>query len=428
MNCKYYATKRAGRKQPRAKPITESGSEKTPAQSITEPPLSSSVQSEMDSINVDILWVMGLLPSPDDISSPTSGVTTGGLTIPFDAGTIPGTPPSTERSLIQSRGDIEMAEVFHVGEGNANLFSTPDLSFLTQHLSPLNNNADQVSEGGKMDFALEGSALTTNSTCNSPLDSASLSIHDRGVGCWACALNILSRLDINTTNCAHASSSGNGNPEMAADERLRPSKQKIEIDQLIMNNTETVEAARKMLDCPCSKNNYLLSMIAFIALKVLDTYAAVTYDLPSGPEGRGGGHDDSQIDYQNTTSTGIVLTRSHETDRGNSYPVYPIRLPIENSNDFISVEEKGRITAQQVMGELHRVQRLVNDLSRRLGDQTQSKDGGILNSSGEGKDLIFGSGELAVPFSGTLMRQLETDLRKHLRVVSGQIQKVLRHS
>jgi len=180
---------------------------------------------------------------------------------------------------------------------------------------------------------------------------------------------------------------------------------------------------RNILECSCSQDGYLLSIMALISFKVLGTYAAViggsTLSEPRGAESCDNDND------------GTHITASFSPDRftGRSLESQPPSNAVLHGYGF-EVEERERLMAQQVMGELHRVQGLVNGLSRRLrGDddakQATSKDS--VSDAQASPSQVSRLG-LPAPFSGILMDQLEIHLRSYLRAVSDQILNVLRQS
>lgn len=86
-------------------------------------------------------------------------------------------------------------------------------------------------------------------------------------------------------------------------------------------------------------------------------------------------------------------------------------------------EYEGRVAAQLVLSELHRVQQLINVLSQRLtahGLQTSCLE---LPSS---PDYFYFLNQDSSAFPVTMLGQLEVDLRKRLRTLSVEIVDILR--
>jgi hypothetical protein len=91
-------------------------------------------------------------------------------------------------------------------------------------------------------------------------------------------------------------------------------------------------------------------------------------------------------------------------------------------------QQQGRMAAQRVLSELHRVQRLVTALSERL-ESVRVRAAGF---SGVGFGLGSGVGTVGAartpPFSVPTLCLLEEDLRKRLRVLSSETIDVLRRA
>ena len=86
-------------------------------------------------------------------------------------------------------------------------------------------------------------------------------------------------------------------------------------------------------------------------------------------------------------------------------------------NEHASVIALTYIAAQRVLGELYRVQRLVNQISAKIKEQTatdaQGNTSGPSTPSGERRES-----EVSLPFSTVMLSQLEADMRKRLKSLS----------
>lgn len=180
---------------------------------------------------------------------------------------------------------------------------------------------------------------------------------------------------------------------------MRSKKQEFEnsllptMQSVIAENEEIIEAIGNMLQCPCSQDTYLLAIMSLIIFKVLDWYAAAARETPMV--------DDSQ-------SQG----KSHHRGSLSHHSEQVLQFPTIVGSYCIDGENQGRIAAQLVLSELHRVKRLVNLLSSRLkniiSEQTLDEEG------------------ITSPFSATMLLQLEADLCKRLRALSLEIVSMLR--
>ena len=148
------------------------------------------------------------------------------------------------------------------------------------------------------------------------------------------------------------------------------------IHESLALNTTSLQKASAILSCACSTHNQqLIFFVAFIALKTMDRYTAaaqwaVTLDHDSGGDGNG----------------------------------------------------SSRALAQLVLGELHRVVRIVDTLSKRMGEGHGRQ--GSSSSSNSGSSSQSGGGGYDI--SASCFAQLENDLRKHLKALTNDAMAVLR--
>jgi hypothetical protein len=176
---------------------------------------------------------------------------------------------------------------------------------------------------------------------------------------------------------------------------------------VIAENKQTIEAISSMLQCPCSQDRYLLAIMSLVVFKVLGWYAAAAREAPVP--------DDSRY-----------LSRPRP-DQGLHCSEQVLKSPAVVGSYCIDGADQGRMVAQLVLSELHRVQRLVNVLSQRLKRPGMRNEGvGTSNSAAaDGRDLVCDD-ERTSPFSATLLDQLEADLRRRLRTLSAEIVDMLR--
>ena len=93
-----------------------------------------------------------------------------------------------------------------------------------------------------------------------------------------------------------------------------------------------------------------------------------------------------------------------------------------------------RARAQLVLGELHRVVRIVDTLSKRIREgpgRRGSSSSGSSSQSSDGKGSEVGGGGLqggpgGYDISASCFAQLENDLRKHLKAVTNDTMAILR--
>lgn len=161
------------------------------------------------------------------------------------------------------------------------------------------------------------------------------------------------------------------------------------LETIISKNKQTIETVTSILNCPCSQDAYLLAIMTLIVFKVINWYSTLareSHTVQQPPE------------------------RRHS---------------ISGSLDDVGEEDGGRIAGQLILSELHCVQRLVSQLSRRLkADSVRSSMGQLLPD--EIGSIQVADSDGWVPFSAAMLDQLEADLRKGLRTLFSEIVSMLR--
>lgn len=160
------------------------------------------------------------------------------------------------------------------------------------------------------------------------------------------------------------------------------------IQAVIARNEATIEAVSTMLKCACSQDGYLLTVMSLIIFKVLGWYAAVARKTPSlqGPQACSPHQSlPSEQVLQNSTVVGSYC---------------------------LDGADSTRMAAQLVLSELHRVRRLVDQLSSKLKAQAAKKGGAETPKS---LDL---DNEMTLPLSAVMYDQFDADLREQLKALS----------
>lgn len=174
---------------------------------------------------------------------------------------------------------------------------------------------------------------------------------------------------------------------------------------ILTENKQSIEAVSERLACPyCPGDNFLLAVLSMTVLKILERYAAAARAQPDGV--KASGQDTGKAPRLTGGKNKVVVTgRAHGTPRR---------------------------AAQLVLSELHRVQRLVNQLSPRLRG---AGDGAIRGVPGPelelwGRQRAVGGydGGSATPFSAATLGQMESDVRRSLGRLSSEIISGLRQS
>lgn len=202
---------------------------------------------------------------------------------------------------------------------------------------------------------------TVQGTCSSHSEISQLDLiagQPPAPSCGPCiveALDLMSQLVHNNPG-QHCT----GQPDRATGASALLAKHAFEA--IAVRNEAVVDACIAMLKCPCSGDGYLLAVIALIVFKVLAWYAATVQPSP----------------------------------------------PAECHQSVAM-----HLGAQLVLGKMHRVQQLVNQLSAKLKAK-RLEGSGVTDT-----DRLGAVGGL--PLSGLVLEQLEVDLRKRLREVTLEI-------
>lgn len=179
------------------------------------------------------------------------------------------------------------------------------------------------------------------------------------------------------------------------------------IQDVIAQNEQTIEAVSAMLQCSCSQDAYLLTIMSLIVFKVLGWYAAAARKAPSSG-------DDNHSMQSPGTSLSRQSLRFEEVLQDSAVV----------GSYCLNGEDSARMAAQLVLSELHRVQRLVNQLSRKLKAQTAKNSG--LADTPNSLGYESADSDMTLPLSAMMLDQLEVDLRKRLKALSFEIVEGLR--
>ncbi|ESZ98975.1 putative C6 transcription factor (AflR) [Sclerotinia borealis F-4128] len=255
--------------------------------------------------------------------------------------------------------------------------------------------------------------LLNPSKAISPSNDWSLSSSDTSVSrashscpCLIQALDIMKKILSNTIPGSAQSSSREHDTNMSdVDSSCAvevPSAQNV-----VLENKQTIDVLTTMLQCSCGGDGYLLMVMSMIVFRILGRYAAAALKPPE---------EDGEGSERSSVSTS---TKEHKRRPSNYDP-----------ND----EGPRRMAAQSILRELHRVLRLINELSLKLQahgrESTGSDNQGILvkkSSTWESQASTLSDHLIkAAPFSAVRFAQLELDMRKCLETLSSEIINMLR--
>lgn len=261
------------------------------------------------------------------------------------------------------------------------------------------------------DFSAFSKPDSTSDNHASPLDAQSSSNNStRGTEtpcfCLVRALGLMKQLFPSPNNNNYASAID----EVDQQQRHQSNTTAPTIQSVIAKNEHTIEAISSMLQCSCSHDGYLLTIMSLIVFKVLGWYAAAAAPrVPSVED------DHSGLPTPSTTHS-----------RQSSHSEMVVQDGTIVGNYCLEGADADRMAAQLVLSELHRVQRLVNQLSAKLKMQ-------IAQEARFGSEVAHGSAsyksednDFAVPLSSVTLDQIIVDLRKRLRTLSVNIAESLR--
>ena len=283
--------------------------------------------------------------------------------------------------------------------------------------------------------------------------------------CFAIALDLLTRLFPNAASGCALPGDPAGSPDISSSCPASAHAQARTIDSVVSENKQILESLTTLLDCPCSQDEYLISIMTLIALKVMGWYSAAAADdpllthsltptwpptgtnsllrTPPSAASRSTSPTDRRPRSASSTSSSLLTLAP-----GSAAPLaeHILRVPATVGNYCVAGQHQTRMAAQLVLSELHRVQRLVNALAGRLeGVRVRSAALGSRRSAssvslasagllGVGSAACGGNGSAsggagrAAPVSEQTFCLLEEDLRKRLRVLSRETIDVLRRA
>ncbi|KAL4770829.1 aflatoxin regulatory protein-domain-containing protein [Aspergillus nidulans var. acristatus] len=203
-------------------------------------------------------------------------------------------------------------------------------------------------------------------------------------------------------------------------DRQQGSSRALTIESMVSDNREAIDTLSAVMDCPCSHDAYILSIVSLAVLKVMGRYiAAARGQIPATEDTRGWGQEVSM-----------------HSDRPRQFLPFDEQLPGSPGpvgSYSIEGRNQNRMAAQLVLSELHRVQRLVNILASRLESLRLRPCLSPASTFGSNStDSIIENPLLAarriLPLSGSTFSRMEDDLRKRLRAVSSETIEILRRA
>nr|A0A4P8DK24.1 RecName: Full=Transcriptional regulator dmxR14; AltName: Full=Dimeric xanthone biosynthesis cluster protein R14 [Cryptosporiopsis sp. 8999]QCL09105.1 DmxR14 [Cryptosporiopsis sp. 8999] len=179
---------------------------------------------------------------------------------------------------------------------------------------------------------------------------------------------------------------------------------------ILAENKQSIESVNNLMACPlCSGDSFPLTIFSMIALKILERYAVAARTQHQGtrPQEAEGTVEIKLAD--------IVISNNEDQTR----------LPSHSNIVCCDDKTQARAAAQLVLGELHHMQRLVNQLSSMI-KRSAERDGRKLEILNGYNDSIDSGNSMLASFSASTLELVESDVRKSLRSLSTDIIKELR--
>ncbi|OJJ05022.1 hypothetical protein ASPVEDRAFT_197972 [Aspergillus versicolor CBS 583.65] len=190
------------------------------------------------------------------------------------------------------------------------------------------------------------------------------------------------------------------------------------IESVISQNKQIIETINAVLDCPCSHDGYVISMVSLAVFKVMGWYIAAARDKRVTP--------DDVMEWGHDT---VIYPGVSDLSASNKRVLCS---PMIIGSHCIDSKSQNRMAAQLVLSELHRVQQLVNVLSSRLESIRLStclaSDSTFGSATSEALENSLFTAMQTSPLSGSTFSQLEEDLRKRLRAISSETIEILRRA
>jgi hypothetical protein len=189
------------------------------------------------------------------------------------------------------------------------------------------------------------------------------------------------------------------------------------IESVIADNKQIIDTIQTVLECRCGQDEYVATLVSLILFKAMGWYVAVARSR-SSPAPR---------------DSGMGSLRPSSA----SFEEQVLDLPAVVGGYCVDGHHQSRMAAQLVLSELHRVQRLVTLVGRRLESlrhRSFSQDSSTSSSSASSSVIDSGCPSLMLSGLGTspllsnTLSHLEDDLRKRLRAVSSETIDILRRA
>jgi hypothetical protein len=218
--------------------------------------------------------------------------------------------------------------------------------------------------------------------------------------CLSQALELLDKMSFDVDHSSPCIMA-NANQDLGEDHRpLYTSTQ-----ETIKRNEQAIEDMERILKCSCSADNFLLTVIALTLFKVLDCYSAAVY-MPASKAG---------ISMINALPSPCSSRRES--------------LIMNEEVEAAGIDAIHQ-SAQLVLVELHRVQRLLGQLLLKIkecGQETRRES--VISSNTDVIDTSTNrdsSCPRSFPFSMSILQNLEPEIHQRVRAISSSVIEILK--
>jgi hypothetical protein len=243
------------------------------------------------------------------------------------------------------------------------------------------------------------SSVSTSSTTNPNMTMAMMRTPTTGTscGCVAEALDLLKTLSSGQAYPAF--------PIFGVGSSLPSSMTAMGSAQaLLEENKQHIESLSSMLSCSaCTEDTFRLVIVSMIVLKILERYASAARIQGFDPKV-------GSVEIGPRSSTSIIPTSKDQM----SVLSLTYTKPWDDS-------ATGFAPARLVLSELHRVQRLVNQLSSKLRGKKERDTRGVEQSIWDRPEVMNTNDKTQSTFSSNTLTQVESDIRNTLSSLSADI-------
>ncbi|KAL4784875.1 aflatoxin regulatory protein-domain-containing protein [Aspergillus varians] len=193
------------------------------------------------------------------------------------------------------------------------------------------------------------------------------------------------------------------------------------IESVIEDNKEILATVQTVLECHCSEDEYVATLVSLVVFKVMGWYVAVARDQSSDPV------RDGEVNWASGGNSNDHTRRPSAA----SFEEQVLHLPTVVGSYCVDGHHQSRMAAQLVLSELHRVQRLVTLVAHRLeAIRQRSLSMYSSSSSSSSSSMALSGAPIAgtTPLSSTTLTHLEDDLRKRLRAVCSETISILQRA